>query len=623
MLDCRRLGVVAIVCAVNAYVAQAENAPTENAVAAIKSKVFALADEQTSVLIAAKQSDTYNNIYLLDHATQRMTLRLDAGKNISQLLSNYTKSKFYVLIDNMGDENFEIFEYETTANSLRKIFGNAGFKATIVGFSKNDKTVFVRSNHLDKSIFSIFSVNLENLQSTLMTNGKESFDGAIVSPSEKHVFLVKSVSNNETRLYKLDRATQSARLVLAEKGTVFWPTFFGHNEKYLYAKTNWDHDRKFCGRVLVAAPTIVEPVRMSDSKDVECEYDRYANVTILTESFEGRTDLKVFDDIFEREWPIQIPEKAQISAVSSVGKSKSIIFKVSKSNDPGEFYFANLKEKKKPTRITQIGGPNSSADNNAFSYDFPVQSFDKKRIHSIYFAQESWTKSQTKRPIILWVHDGPDDHIDHSYFTWIQQWAQRGFIVLTPNTRGSTGYGKTFERLNDRDWGGGHVQDLLAIKREFSKLPFVDSKRIFIAGTGYGGFSTLTALAQFPSEFRAAMCINPIVNLISFMNSLPPDPAWQEEYLTEVGDPKSGEASLKNRSPFFAANKIKTPIMMFQAEGDQRTSKAEMDAFVEELNRGKVQVKYVILKNEGHQIQRAESQATIQSGTADFFESFK
>jgi len=618
-----QLGMTAILCILVFASAYAQGRKENIEQTIVSGKVFALPDEKTSVFIGAKTSDRYSHIYTLDHATQKISMRLDAGRNISKMLTNYSKSKFYVLMDQLGDENFEIFEYEIASNSLRKIFGNTGFNASVQGFSVDDKTVYIRSNHQNKSIYSLYSVSLETLQATIMTDGKESFDGAIVSPSEKYVFLVKAMNNHETRLYKLDRATRIARMVLSEKGTIFWPTFFGHNEKYLYAKTDWDNDRLFCGRVLVNAPSIVEPVRMSESKDVECEYDRFANVTFLTESYEGRTDLKIYDDILERELTVQVAEKATVSAATAVGKSKKVIFNVSKANEAGDFYLANLKDRSKPTRISNFSSSTSANMAETRSFDFPVQSFDKRRIHSIYFAMESWINSKTKHPVIVWAHGGPDEHMQHAFYEFIQHWTTNGYIVLAPNSRGSSGYGKAFEKLNDRDWGGGHVNDLIYAKRAFAKLPFVDANRIFIAGPNYGGFSALSVIALHPNEFRAAATINPIVNLQSYVSGSASNPTMNEELNSEIGDSKLQAAFIKDRSPVNMANKIKTPLLIFYSENDRHVAKSDVESFVASVRGSGVIAKFELLTNEGHQIQRAESKSAINSAMLSFFESFK
>src|SRR5690606_5387765 len=137
--------------------------------------------------------------------------------------------------------------------------------------------------------------------------------------------------------------------------------------------------------------------------------------------------------------------------------------------------------------------------------------------------------------------------------------------------------------LNDKDWGGGHIKDLIWAKRAMEKLDFIDKDRIYIVGARFGGFSTLSTITQNPKEFEGAVAIVALANLFTFMKSIPEDPAWQAEFLTEVGDPVKDKKLYEERSPYFHAEKIAIPLKIYQAENDVRTVKAEMDQFVAKL----------------------------------------
>ena len=221
--------------------------------------------------------------------------------------------------------------------------------------------------------------------------------------------------------------------------------------------------------------------------------------------------------------------------------------------------------------------------------------------------------------MVIWPHGGPDSFEMHQYNRLFQFLALNGYIVLAPNFRGSTGYGKKFETLNDKDWGGGHIKDLIWAKKELVKRPYADPERFFIFGGSFGGFSTLSAITQYSSEFKAAVAFIAIGNLFTFMKSIPPDPGWQSEFLTEVGDPVKDEKLLKERSPFFHVEGIKLPLKIFQAENDIRTVKAEMDGFVAKLLQNNIPVEYTVLKDVGHSLDRKEARLELFEGAVLFF----
>ena len=125
-------------------------------------------------------------------------------------------------------------------------------------------------------------------------------------------------------------------------------------------------------------------------------------------------------------------------------------------------------------------------------------------------------------------------------------------------------------------------------------------------------------VTQYPKEFKAAVAMVAIGNLFTFLKSIPPDPAWQGEFLTEMGDPVKDKKLYRDRSPHFFAKNVSIPLKIYQAENDTRTVKAEMDNFVAELRKHQIPVEYEILKNEGHRISRTENWEKILQGTVDF-----
>ena len=142
----------------------------------------------------------------------------------------------------------------------------------------------------------------------------------------------------------------------------------------------------------------------------------------------------------------------------------------------------------------------------------------------------------------------------------------------------------------------------------------MDPERVFIAGSR-------RLLDPRPSNIRrsSAPAASWPWRSLHLPQSIPPDPAWQSEFGREVGDPLKDAALLRERSPFFHADKVKVPLKIWQAENDVRTVKAEMDAYTARLKELGTPVEYVVLAQEGHSIQRKENLEQIFQSVVDFF----
>lgn len=581
-----------------------------------------------SLVLMAMPGDAYPKIYSLDHASGVFKLKSDAGRPIQYLGRDYTLKNYYVLVDNNGDENYVIGKLDIATGRTRPFFGRPGFKAMITDFSSDGETLFVISNHEDKRVYSLYAVDRETGLHKRLTDGKQSFDSATLSPDGRWIALNQYLGNNESHLFLLDREARSGtqlRKVRARKGTNYNASFFSDDGQTLYINSNHRRDRMGCGAIPVLRPSQFSWMFAEPDRDIECHQQRPGDTTFLTETFNGETRLRPFKGLFEKEYEIPAPERAVVSNFVLLPGETSAYLRITQANNPGDFYRFEIAEGK-DAKLQRLAKLNiSSIPDSAFakSYDIRYKSDDKDNlgIHGILFAKEEWTKGDAKYPVIVWPHGGPDSHERHVYHPFFQYWALNGFIVFAPNFRGSTGYGKRFETLNDKDWGGGHIRDLIAGKQAIAQLPYVDPDRIFIVGASFGGYSTLSAITQYPNEFKGAVAIVALANLFTFMKSIPPDLAWQTEFKTELGDPVKDAALYKARSPYFFADKIRIPLKIYQAENDVRTVKAEMDQFVARLREHKIPVDYVVLEKEGHGFTRTDTWKNVLQGTVEFLKS--
>ncbi|GEM_PF-922106 len=586
-----------------------------------KSSLLPLPGTDESLILMRMPEDQYARLYKLDHNTKQFTLLYDAQKNISGITRDPTLKNYYLYLDNNGDENYQIYKLESDFKSVKKVFGNDGFKTSIAGFSLDGKRLYLSSNHLNKEIYSlyVFSTDDQKLSSPL-TPKKESFDGAVVSQNEKYIALVKAIGNNEGHLYLLNLADKKIKKLLAKKATNYNPSFFHPTKPLLYLESNDGKDRRGCATLEFEKSNQIEWKFISNEKDYSCGYNPISKYSILSEEFNGKEKVRVFEGIYENEYQLPIPDNAVVSQVTLLPGEKTAYTRFVTSNSPGEFYKFDITKGQSASLIpiSSLNFSGLTSDDFASSYDIFYKSFDGLDIHGIIYAKKSCLTDGKKHPVILWPHGGPDGNEMHVFHPFFQFWALNGYVVFAPNFRGSTGYGKNFETLNDKDWGGAHIADLIWGKRALEKLSYIDKERFFIVGASFGGFSTLSAITEFPKEFKGAVAIVALANLFTSFKSIPQDPAWQNEFLTEMGDPIKDSVLYKERSPYFHAHKISIPLKIYQAENDVRTVKSEMDNFVSKMKTYNIPVEYEVLEKDGHGLARKESWQKVLQGTIEF-----
>ena len=207
-------------------------------------------------------------------------------------------------------------------------------------------------------------------------------------------------------------------------------------------------------------------------------------------------------------------------------------------------------------------------------------------------------------PVIVMPHGGPWARDAWGYNPFTQFLANRGYAVLQPNFRGSTGYGKAFLNAGNQEWGTGAMQhDITDGVQYLIDEGIADPERVGIFGGSYGGYATLAGLAFTPDVYAAGASVVGPSNLITLLNSIPPYWASLKSTFTlRLGDPDNpgDRERLEAQSPLFSADQIQAPLMVIQGANDPRVKQAESDQIVVALRDLGQPVEYLVAPDEGH-----------------------
>ncbi len=221
-------------------------------------------------------------------------------------------------------------------------------------------------------------------------------------------------------------------------------------------------------------------------------------------------------------------------------------------------------------------------------------------------------------PVVLSIHGGPQaqERPVYNYGGLYQYLLANGIGVLAPNVRGSAGYGRAYQRLIMRDWGGDDLRDFEAAAIYLRDLDWVDPDRIAVFGASYGGFATLSCLSRLPEFWACGVDIVGPANLVTLVRSTVP--TWRSSTDELIGDPDTDEEFLMSRSPVSYVDQIRAPLFVIQGANDPRVPQAESDQVVAALRARGVDVRYDVYDDEGHGFTRRANEEKAIGDSAEF-----
>ncbi len=228
-------------------------------------------------------------------------------------------------------------------------------------------------------------------------------------------------------------------------------------------------------------------------------------------------------------------------------------------------------------------------------------------------------KGKSNLPMVLNVHGGPWGRDAWGYNPEAQWIANRGYICLQVNFRGSTGYGKKFLNAANKEWGAKMEDDLIDGVNWAIDQGYADKNKVAIYGGSYGGYAALAGAAFTPDVFCCAVDIVGPSNLVTFINSIPPYwSSYRALLYQRIGNPETEEEFLESRSPLFKADQIKIPMLIAQGANDPRVSQAESEQIVDALKEKGVDYKYILFPDEGHGFAKPENRLKFYAAAEEF-----
>lgn len=228
-------------------------------------------------------------------------------------------------------------------------------------------------------------------------------------------------------------------------------------------------------------------------------------------------------------------------------------------------------------------------------------------------------QGRSSLPAVLDVHGGPQVRDSWGYNPEAQWFANRGYLCVQVNYRGSTGYGKAFVAAGDREWGGKMHDDLVDAVSYVTGQGWADPARVAIYGGSYGGYAALVGAAFTPDVFCCAVDIVGPSNLKTLLETIPPywAPMIAQLY-RRVGNPETDAEFLWSRSPLSRAGDIRIPLLIAQGANDPRVKQAESEQIVAALTEAGIEHEYLLFPDEGHGFAKPENRIKFYTAAERF-----
>jgi dipeptidyl aminopeptidase/acylaminoacyl peptidase len=286
--------------------------------------------------------------------------------------------------------------------------------------------------------------------------------------------------------------------------------------------------------------------------------------------------------------------------------------------DAGSLTFYMYDRPSKSGRLLFEARPALSSYTLAAMEPFSFTARDGLEIHG-YVTFPPGQEGRSNLPAVLDVHGGPQVRDSWGYNPEAQWFANRGYLCVQVNYRGSTGYGKAFVNAGDREWGGKMHDDLIDAVSYVTAAGWADPSRVAIYGGSYGGYAALVGAAFTPDVFRCAVDIVGPSNLKTLLETVPPywAPMIAQLY-RRVGNPETDAEFLWSRSPLSRARDIRIPLLIAQGANDPRVKQAESEQIVAALTEAGIEHEYLLFPDEGHGFAKPENRIRFYTAAERF-----
>lgn len=511
--------------------------------------------------------------------------------------------------DRGGDELPRLYATDAAGSAARELVPELpqGRRTELVEWASDGRTFLYLSNGRDEKAMDLVEYDVASKKSTVLWKASGSFAFAATNPAHTTFALSETHSDTNTDVWVVGRKGKPELLTKHEGDVRYEPAMFSHDGKRLFLQT--DEEGEHASLVSLDLATKAKTKELSAAWDVDgAGLSRTGKYRYTEVNADGVPKLEL--TLEGKRTPVALPTppggQGAFVVLGFSPSDKLVGLSLTSDTSPATSYVLDLGS----GALTQLVDPwpASLRDRRMIAGEsVKIPSFDGKTVPAFLYRPEG---AKGPVPALIDVHGGPTSQSRKTFSAFRQYLVSKGYAVLVPNVRGSTGYGKSYTKLDNLDLGGGPLEDVVACKRWMVANAGVDTNRVVVFGGSYGGYMALAAEAFTPDEFAANVDFFGVSDLRTLVESFPPYWASISSFIFQkFGDPKNPAHARyqHDRSPIHFVSKMKKPLLVVQGDKDARVKKDQSDRIVAGLAAQKVPVHYLVLENEGHGFTKTEN----------------
>ncbi|WP_126176688.1 S9 family peptidase [Tsuneonella rigui] len=528
----------------------------------------------------------------------------------------------YFVQDNGGDEYYDIFRVPTDGGAVERLTQTAELseRGLIPGGADGTMALLVKKKSEAQSNVAVMDASGKIRVLTQEADPQLEWSPRVWTDGGKTIFANREeIDSTSSEVWQIDAASGKATRLLGKADTIYAVHDVSPDGQWLAVTTDQDTGRLHAGLYNRATKqwNWLKPIIWDQTA---IRFTRDGKALLAESSDDMRTTLVRHDIASGAETALNMPGGLNFAAGSDARSpdGRSLMVMHMGANTSGELYSYDLQDNslKQLTRLAVASlSPTALPTSQMVTY----KSFDGTLVSALVTMPAN-LKRDGANPAIVVPHGGPTGKTEDYFDDVAAALASRGYIVIAPNFRGSTGYGRPFQLANYDDLGGGDLKDTVAAKQFLVDTGYVDPKRVGIFGGSYGGFMTLMALAKTPDEFAAGVQWFGIINWRTMYRDM--DEVLKAYLRGLMGTPASNPAGYDRASPLTYIAQAKAPLLTIQGENDIRVPKGQAQEVHDILKAKGNVVETIYYPAEGHGFRKQENQLDSLKRTVEWFDKY-
>ncbi len=513
-----------------------------------------------------------------------------------------------------GNENTQLYFLESETKKISSITDKKDTRYNFSSWSYDGSLIAFSSNQRNKKDFDVYVMDVATRNIDCVYNEGGSYNAAGFSPQHTYLVLNDSPSNFNNNLYLYNFLNKKIEYITPHTGDALYgvPRWLP-DESSFFVTTNYG--REFIGLARYSLGDKKLSYVLTPEWDVDAisiQKDAKYLATIVNQDGYKKISLYVPNTLKLLTYTLPEGETSQIN-FSKDGKHMSFI--LNDSHKTSDIWILDMEtgEYFQLTKSPQGVPPEIFVEPQLVRF----KSFDNLSIPTfIYFPKD--IKKGEKLPVIIDIHGGPEAQYSVGFRTLTQYYVYKRYIVVAPNVRGSSGYGKTYLSLDNKEKRLDSLKDIVALRNYLATLPGVDVNRIALMGASYGGFMVLAALAFYPGLWAAGIDIVGIANFVTFLENTAPYRRARRE--AEYGSLEQDRELLESISPINKVENIEAPLFVIHGANDPRVPLSEAEQIVSRLKEKGKTVELLVYLDEGHGLSKLKNRLDAYPKVVSFLE---